>query len=1480
MNSNFFKIKAIDFVQFGTLTEEELHRFSVCEVIRPSPQGSGDKSLENTPYDSRMGRLENGYICSTCEGNNRTCPGHFGHIRLPIPVYNRVFIDYILKILQSICPHCFRCRLLPEHMEKKGIFGILGFKRLREISSKSSNITECPWDDCSKPLAFFDMNKLVIRRHYGDKSKSVIFQAGEALSIFKGISNKTCGYMGFNSKLSPNKIFKKRIGKKKHIHQFRPESLIFSSFPITPPKSRPFVIRDGEKHDDDITDKYNSVVKECIKIRLYNGEDVGTRTRSRKKMTDADFEKAKKDLQAHIWAIINNKDGNSKLSSGGREHKCYTQRIQGKEGRVQSNIAGKRVDFSARSVIVGGGILLKKNELGTPRYIAERLTKKEIVNNWNQEYLQKMVSEKRVNSVIRNVNSKRTIIRLNSLPDKGIKFTLSFGDIIERQLRNGDSVAFNRQPTLRTESFMSWKIKIHDDYAFRLSLWPCSAYNADFDGDEMNLHVPQSISATEEVRVLMRAANHIVTGQRNGPICGIIQDGLVGSYLLTNTWLESTETDTMVSRNTFLDVITKVGIDIKRYQNMLSRAVKYYPEYVKLLENKSGIDSKWDIADSVPGKLVASILFPQNFCYTKTTKTNSEFEKVIIEDGILLPTSGPLCKKVIGAKQCSIVHILWKEYSCEVSLNFLSDTQLLIDYWLPTHGFSLGFSDCMTTTDEDIIKTKLETRVKVSDILKKCKNGIPNEQEEGDIINVLNSATNVGLKLSKNSMAKGERNAFSIARNSGAKGSYVNVNQIAGFVGQQNIGGKRIPMTLLNGKRTLPHFHPNDHSGISRGFVDGNYRDGLSPIGVYQHAAGGREGLISTAIKTADTGYIQKRTGRKMEDLRVEIDGSLRNSENRIIQFLYGDDGMCPKKLYSVPGLDYPFFANPVSIAKRLNSDARFSNNIKDGDKPRNLREVEMCLLLSNINYIQTPSMNSEITELATQNTKIILKYLLKKVKVYETKIHVFCSEIKNIYETSKAQYGDMVGLIGSNSIGEPATQMVLNVFHLAGVGGKNVSLGVPRYNELLNATKSKKQKNGSCTIFFNHTEMNGLQKIIKKSKNEKEINDAKHSCLSILNKMKSTFEETTVDTFFLNYELRYLPDNVNGKFTNRNMSPIGILTYEEYKKEWWVTLKKKIGKKPEFHPESWVIVMKFDVNEMYKRKISLDDIAEAIENESEGKYCCVTSPNVMGIIHIYCNFSEIKEYIRGQIELPPGDKLSRKFLLTERNINFFTCRDIAIDYIRNINISGIYGIEKIYNRYDIDTKQWVMDVKSEKVTPKMSTKRYLDILTQDKVNPYMTICDDMHAVKDILGIEAARSFLIEEFTRIISFDGTYVNPRFIQVLADSMVHIGEITAVRRDGISRDAGPIAKIMFEKAIDNAARASIYTEPDTMQSISSSIMFGKTSKSGTGSVQVTPPDKMPIRPVRPNKPSNIFEDESSDESDSNNDSSDSDIDIEIE
>lgn len=1429
------KTKNLSFVQFGILSANEWRNFAVCEIFKPAKGTDLLKNADttNTPYDERMGPLDNGRLCLKCNYDNQRCPGHFGYINLEEPVYNPQFFDTVVRILKCVCPACGQCRLSDDNLKLSGLLGVSAWKRLSSIvvkceKKKSDKKNFCQFEDCGSLLPSYQVitdgtrkSITMIDPERGD----IPLSCREVYDILVKISNRTFFLLGFNQNLSKNSIFSDPSylidDTVEHVHQIRPESFIFTVFPVIPPRARPWVTRNGEKNDDDLTEKYNMIIKANIKLKEHREHEAGKfgaddNKRRKTKLTEIEKKKVLYDLEEHIRTLIDNHKEDSTSAGGRRAHMGLYDRIQGKGGHCQSGVTGKRVDFSARTVIVGGGPYLEVGQLGVPEYICKTLTVPEVVTDKNLSYLQNLIDEGKANYVFIG----NQMVNLEVATQKFTKpYRLRASSIkevikVERHLRDGDWVLFNRQPTLRIESIQGMQVKVlKDQFVFRLPLAVAKAFNADFDGDEMNLHAPQNIRAQAECEWIMATKNRLVSAQHCKPVAGIVQDGLNASFILTNF-------DTMVKWKIASDCIVHAGLD-GSLGSFLKRANKYYSKYISHDKKNNTYSIK---EEEIPGKLFLSILFPENLHYTRKTNTNPQKPVVKIEYGIITPDSGPLCAQVIGIKGGSICHVLWVEYGCQVAEKFLSSTQFLTDKWFPSHGFSMGISDCLTTCRDEVTSSLAQMDASCIEITRRNQD---EKIRERDINAELNSAMGVANVFADKNMNKGEKNALNIMRQAGSKGSVVNCSQIGAFVGQQNVEGKRIPALLSDQTRCLPHFEAGDNSPEARGFVYSCFLNGLTPAEQFYHACGGRQGIIDTAVKTADSGYAQKRIGKKLEDFVTKIDGSVRDANGKIVSYLYGEDGFDAKKLFFVEGLSHPFFCNPSRIAHTLSCEVP--------EQPRRKLKDEEVKFLCSFLVIEPVT---DVTQEAIKNIRTDLATLVgsKNFSIAESVIPKFCRKILDMFSLARCNYSEMVGLVAASSIGEPTTQMTLNTFHQAGNSAKDVTLGLPRLNELFNATK--KPSTPSCTVFFTDPKLKEESKLIKKFETEskdEEIKSAKRRCLEILQLKKSYLEEIDIGMFVKDVELFYLPED------NIEQSPVKLITYKEYSPSWWVKMSNDMKLNEDgIQPEHWVIHLVMDVAKMFEHSIEMDDICRSIKDHLGESLFCIQSPLNIGIIEVYANFSNIKQYIGSKLELTDG---SDEQLINSDNVTFFTARDVVVPKIKSIMVRGVKTISKAFPREDKVTKEWVLDTTGSNLEA---------ILQIDGVDTVRTISNNMWEVFTTFGIEAARAFLIEEMTKIISFDGTYVNPRHIEILVDSMTHTGIITSARQSGIGREAGPYAKGTFEKIIENMATSAQFTETDHIDGMLACITLGVPMKGGTGGVVVKSGGNSHINPSQCREP----------------------------
>src|SRR2546422_4986456 len=555
-------------------------------------------------------------------------------------------------------------------------------------------------------------------------------------------------------------------------------------------------------------------------------------------------------------------------------------------------------------------------------------------------------------------------------------------------------------------SIMGHYVRVLPNKTFRLHSSVCPPYNADFDGDEMNLHVPQSEEARAEAILLMRVQDQLISPRYGGPIIGALRDFITGAYLLTKN-------DTTLTPQEFANLAMMAGYN------------GAFPEPA----------TKGRGNPMYTGKQLFSLFLPKDFNYVITSKwskgTKGPAKDVVIKNGQLV--SGVIDKASIGAEEPdSVLHRIAKDYGYEEAKRFLNSILIMLKQFITNYGFSYGLADLVLPlkTKEGILNTIQESYDKVYDLISQAKKGTlqlsrglsAEEALEAYIVSELSKARDRAGSLADKSFD--ETNAGRIMATTGARGSSLNIGQMAGALGQQSIRGRRIHKGYSN--RSLPHFKENDTNPDAKGFVKSNYREGLSTLEFFFHAMGGREGLVDTAVRTQQSGYMQRRLINALEHLKLEYDATVRDPHGHIIQFLYGEDG--------------------VDVAK---SD--------HGEAFRISRLIESESIIDS----GKKATKEDITEFAKKYTKTFNPHLAKIVydallesKLSRDGVEKVCKKALELYDRAKVEPGQAVGVVTAQSIGEPGTQMTLRTFHFAGIRERNVTLGLPRLIELVDARK------------------------------------------------------------------------------------------------------------------------------------------------------------------------------------------------------------------------------------------------------------------------------------------------------------------------------------------------------------------------------------------------------------------------------------------
>ena len=954
----------IDCISFGIYSAEEILSMAVCEINNPKKSGRG------SVYDPRMGTTDSSLPCETCKKNAEECTGHFGYIRLEEPLVHPLFYKRVSLFLNCFCMKCYRLLITQDQLLLDGLLRYKGESRFNRILEKLKKV-----DICCQPTGELDekgeqilckKDQPKIKFTANDSSYSMVYEAEkttktsivltveEIKKIFENISNSDVELLGFDPQLT------------------HPKNFIITVLPVCPPCVRPYVKADGKTCDDDITIQYIEIIKANNNLADISTEDDTEKKRGRKKkeQTEQDRIKARASLRFRILTTFNNGQGKAKHTTNARPVKGIKERLTGKDGQIRSHMMGKRCDQTGRTVI-GPDPTLRMNELIVPQEMAKILTIPVRVTSFNIDMLQKMVDDGLINSVKKAdekttfdiksfrrgsrlmyediihrgdmkivVKNRQEIVlpgdkveRNGQIMTKWIpmnrKYPIEIGWIVNRPLQDGDYVLLNRQPTLHKSSMLAMKILIKPYKTLRFNLSVTKGFNADFDGDEMNIHVPQTLEAQAELKYLCAAQFNMISPQSSKPNIAIVQDSLLGAYRMTQGTKK-------ITKGQFFDIAMKLPRSPwskdKSYSFMPSSEIM---TRIKHIENILRQKGKEPVVYS--GRGLLSLFLPDDFNYEKKNDKHENEPFVRIYRGVLY--EGTIDKNIIGSSQNAIHQILHKEYGVDVASYFIDCIQFVANNYLLIDGFTVGLGDCFIS--KEINEQGINKTQEIRDVIQKCYMEAELVQKttnhpgirEVKINGSLSKAKDIGLSIAKNGLSKD--NNFLSTVHSGSKGDFFNISQIAGLLGQQNLKGNRIPLFLNNGQRSLPHY-PFGKMSLemeyeSRGFIDRGFLHGLNPRQFYFHAMSGREGVCDTAMGTATSGYTQHRIIKLTEDILLQQDGTVRDVTGKIFQLAYGDSGIDPTCTISVKGNQE--FSDVSRLVERLNMKHELSKGEKKEEK-------------------------------------------------------------------------------------------------------------------------------------------------------------------------------------------------------------------------------------------------------------------------------------------------------------------------------------------------------------------------------------------------------------------------------------------------------------------------------------------------------------------------------------------------------------------
>ena len=810
-------------LEFGFMSPKLIKEMSAIKIEHAELYDPDGYPIDGGLTDLHLGVVDPGLRCRTCGGTIGQCLGHFGYLELIKPVVHPLYGKKIYMMLKTICRKCSRPLVDDEVLKEMK-------NPLNEVYKKKK--ATCP--------------------HCGEKQKEIEFQ-------------KPTSYREGKVELTSEEV-RQRLEKMTDedvkamkISGGRPEWFVLTILPIPPVTVRPSItLETGERSEDDLTHKLVDVVR--INERLRKNLEIGAPD-----FIIADIWEL---LQYHISTLMSNEISTLPPARhrSGRALKTLMQRLSKKEGRFRGNLSGKRVNFSARTVI-SPDPRISINEVGVPMDIAKELTLQIKVTKNNIAELKKLILNgpkvhPGANYILRSDGIRKKITEDNK---KDISEELDAGYVVERHMMDNDITLMNRQPSLHRMSMMAHRARIMPYQTLRINLAVTIPYNADFDGDEMNLHVPQTEEAQTEAEMLMLVEKHIRSPRYGSPIITGKHDHVTGAYLLTKK-------DAKFSRKEAAELLFAIGIE------------------------------DFEMKDEYTGKEIFSMLLPKDLNLEfKSSVYSSGFddEMVVIKNGQL--KKGVIDDDALGEGNGKLIDAIERKYGSEVTREFIDKlTRLVLDV-VTKKGFSISVADTNITekAKKKIEKTVEEFEQNSDKLIKDFNAGriegtagmTKNMILENKILQMGGMASNQAGEIVKADLPLNSSVMMAVT---GARGSFVNLTQMCAFVGQEALEGERIHRGFLN--RTTSHFKQDDLGLKACGFVSHGYKKGLDPFEFFFDAMNSRENLMDKSLHTRHSGYMERRLVNALQDLRVEYDGTVRDSKNHIIQFIAGEDGIDPAK--------------------------------------------------------------------------------------------------------------------------------------------------------------------------------------------------------------------------------------------------------------------------------------------------------------------------------------------------------------------------------------------------------------------------------------------------------------------------------------------------------------------------------------------------------------------------------------------------------
>lgn len=1498
-SDDYARIKSI---QFGIVSPEDVLSRAVTCVTRQqaytmqSPLDSATTSGSASSFtssDDDRGTLYDLRLSASQRSLNKLTKlpygvdeGNFGYIKLAMPCYHPDFVDTVKKILKVICFQCSSVMVKGGDAFKARLRTVKPQTRLAELivhngKKRHKHCSTCGYTrerhceswhtidiikNRERLLALVEVQERNVHAMVGDEP--VDDEEEEEEEEEEEVSSSSRITWVAETRERPldvafvHRALRKMTSDDVELLGFsyqysRPEWMMITVLPVCPPTIRPYnMTSDGKTSFDDLTQVLSNIVLRNTQLREAL-EQRKTRASSDGEKDEAEEERinnAYMVLQSHVAGLIDNKSTKYQvIKSNKTERRLRTMKdiINGKQGIVRCGVQGKRINYAGRTVIAPSADI-GLNELGVPMFMAKMLPFPVVVNQYNREYLRKFVANgpttwPGANEVLLK-GSDNTLNLACMTREEREALDIPYGSIVYKHLTD-EPVIMNRQPTLHKMGLNCHRARVVHGLCILLSVNATRPYGADFDGDEAHVIVPISVAGNEASELSIMSTQ--IMSPQGKVVVKTVQDTTLFAYLATSD--DDSET---CARGYGCASKERDWLYLTDVQDILARC--------KDLEPAMSIDDAIQEEGKATGRQLMQRILPRTLCSSKELLS----QVVDAKSGMLGGTPGR-----------SVIHRLWKRTGHEQAATFINNLAFAALGWFSRKAFSTSLRDFYVAPTHQAQLRALK-RTYLSQLLL-----LQRTFERGGALEYKNVREHLGLGLTgfaktryeqleadigflnrkfkdecqsyvMTNVNQREHNGFACMIASGSKGNNTNVASTEAMLGAQDYGNARF-RDFYPGRCTAFDIK-GDYGAVSRGLIVQSYGEGLQPSSYIRHAAAGLIGIIATSIKTSETGYIQRKFVKFMENFKTCYDGTVRGSNGTIIQFMYNGD--CVNSTYAerVPvRLASPDLPTPESVRLRYASSSQ--QQLKD-DPDEVLLLDKLCECWAFVRKafvgkafqgsVMTVSTNvrmehivskataaafhergteKEDNERATMRDLYVAIEELITTKCYYPTFAALSSKQLQLFEcvlretmsprwlsiarpTKKClSYvvdfaysefhrgliapGEAVGIIASQSIGEPATQMTLDTFHAVGSKSR-VSMGVPRLKKIMSGNITDTR----ATLVLQDTYL----------RNTYDAYDLAHG------HFKATVLKDVIASNVCTYYMQSPKDQLPEKIHRIAFQMMTMMD----------------------HDSCYAILVTLDVGPLLAIGSTHETLRKKVIEHVEEQHetACVlyeTDPTAFGRVFL-------------AVLVPDDATLAQRIGASASSVATYL-RYVETELL-STELSGVSGISEVFldlvrvpSHVSWDGASVVGETKRHVVSAK--TDQLLVALLSKEVDQRWSTSSDLDSVNALYGIEAVRSTLMHEFTQVMGSSSTNVDTRHIKLVVDAMTVHGMVQKIGKSGIRRgNTGPISRASFEECAKTFASAATYAEVDDMEGVSANVTFGQCMRQGTNGFRLLVNEEM--------------------------------------